>query len=152
MLDADLASLYGVRTKRLNEAVRRNWERFPEDFMLRLTAAEADGLRSQIATSNAGSGGRRYLPYAFTEEGVAMLSSVLRSARAVAVNILIMRAFVQMRRAQGQYEELRQRIEDLAHSVRGHDALLGGLLSALTALERPAAARTRPLGFRPASK
>ncbi len=92
MLDADLASLYGVETGYLNLAVRRNLTRFPEDFMFQLTAEEADALRLQIAISNTeGRGGRRYLPYAFTEQGVAMLSSVLRSARAVQVNIAIMR-------------------------------------------------------------
>src|SRR5687767_8316194 len=94
MLDSDLALLYGVPTKRLNEQVTRNRDRFPEDFMFRLTADEAESLRSQIATSNEGRGGRRYLPQVFTEQGVAMLSSVLRSDHAVQVNIAIMRAFV----------------------------------------------------------
>src|SRR5437870_6586443 len=90
LLDADLADLYGVKTKRLNEAVRRNRARFPADFMFQLSAEEARDLRSQFATSSSASyGGRRYLPYAFTEQGVAMLSSVLNSPRAVAVNILI---------------------------------------------------------------
>ena len=90
MLDTDLARLYGVPAKRLNEAVKRNIERFPDDFMFQLTSDEFEALRSQIATSSWG--GRRYFPYAFTEQGVAMLSSVLRSKRAVAVNIEIMRA------------------------------------------------------------
>jgi len=97
MLDEDLAELYQVPTKRLNEAVRRNRNRFPEDFMFRLTSEEAHALRSQIATSNSGRGGRRYLPYAFTEQGIAMLSSVLSSERAIEVNIAIMRAFVRLR-------------------------------------------------------
>ena len=96
-MDVDLAELYEVPTKRLNEQVRRNLKRFPEDFMFRLTAAEAAALRSQIATSKPGRGGRRYLPYAFTEQGVAMLSSVLNSDRAVEVNIAIMRVFVKLR-------------------------------------------------------
>jgi len=94
MLDEDLADLYGVETRRLIEQVRRNRGRFPEDFMLHLTKEEAAVLRSQIAISNGGSGGRRYAPYVFTEQGIAMLSGVLRSDRAVAVNIEIMRAFV----------------------------------------------------------
>src|SRR6266849_2051160 len=103
MLDSHLAELYRVSTKRLNEAVKRNLDRFPEDFMFQLTDEEADSLRSQFATSNlrlqtgmsksGGRGGRRYLPYAFTELGVAMLSSVLNSQRAVQINILIMRVF-----------------------------------------------------------
>src|SRR5687767_9375344 len=98
MLDADLAALYGVETGYLNLAVRRNLARFPADFMFQLTAEEARALRSQTAISNAeGRGGRRYLPYAFTEQGVAMLSSVLHSRRAIAANILIMRTFVQLR-------------------------------------------------------
>jgi len=150
MLDADLAELYGVETGRLNEAVRRNPARFPRDFMFQLTADEARNLRSQNAISSSdGYGGRRYLPYAFTEQGVAMLSSVLNSRRAVAVNILIMRTFVQLRRAEGQYAELRQRVGELAQRVQGHDELLGEILSALEALAQPAPTSSRPIGFRP---
>src|SRR5919108_4236334 len=99
LLDADLAELYGVETKRLNEAVSRNKPRFPSDFMFQISAEEARHLRSQFATSKPeGRGGRRYLAYAFTEHGVAMLSSVLSSPRAIAVNVLIMRTFVQLYR------------------------------------------------------
>jgi hypothetical protein len=97
MLDADLATLYQVATKALNQAVRRNSERFPEDFMFQLTPEEAEALRSQFVTSNIGRGGRRYLPYVFTEHGVGMLSSVLSSPRAVQMNIQIIRAFIRMR-------------------------------------------------------
>jgi hypothetical protein len=97
MFDADLAHLYGVKTKVLNQAVRRNSARFPDDFMFQLSDVESRSLRSQIVTSKQ-LGGRRYRPYAFTEQGVAMLSSVLRSPRAVEVNIAIMRTFVQLRR------------------------------------------------------
>src|ERR1700735_3321193 len=93
LLDADLAALYGVATKVLVQAVKRNTERFPDDFMLQLTAEEWTHLRSQFVTSRSGYGGRRYSPYAFTEQGVAMLSSVLRTPRAIAVNLQIMRAF-----------------------------------------------------------
>ena len=150
MLDADLAALYGVPTKRLNQAVRRNPYRFPADFSFQLTPEEAGSLRSQNVTSNAGGrGGRRYLPYAFTEEGVAMLSSVLASDRAAAVNVLVMRAFVRLRRAQLEYVELRQRIEDIADRVAGHDALFEELLAALDALARPDASKSRQIGFRP---
>src|SRR5689334_18409131 len=95
MFDEDLAELYGVETGALNRAVKRNLDRFPEDFMFRLTAQEAESLRCQIGTSNRG--GRRYLPYVFTEQGVAMLSGVLTSKRAVQVNVEIMRAFVRLR-------------------------------------------------------
>src|SRR5947209_889012 len=139
LLDADLAELYGVKTKRLNEAVRRNRARFPSDFMFQLSAEEARYLRSQFATSSSDSyGGRRYLPYAFTEQGVAMLSSVLSSPRAVAVNVLIMRTFVHLRRVEGQYAELRQHVGELAQRVQSHDELLSEILSALEALARPA--------------
>jgi hypothetical protein len=150
MLDADLAALYGVTTGRLNEAVRRNRARFPSDFMFRLTSEEAGALRSQFAISNTyGRGGRRYLPYAFTEQGVAMLSSVLNSRRAVAANILIMRTFVHLRRAQGQYAELRQQILEVARTVQGHDELLGEILRALEALAQPAPTSSRRIGFQP---
>jgi len=97
MLDGDLAQLYGVTTKVFNQAVKRNLSRFPADFRFQLTDAEASSLRSQSVTSKTGRGGRRYLPYVFTQEGVAMLSSVLGSKRAVAVNIEIMRTFVRLR-------------------------------------------------------
>jgi len=109
MLDEDLADLYGVETKRLIQQLKRNLKRFPDDFMFQLTKAEAEALRSQIATSNTGRGGRRYAPYVFTEQGVAMLSSVLHSERAAAVNIEIMRAFVELRRAASSYAALEKR-------------------------------------------
>ncbi|MCG8554504.1 MAG: ORF6N domain-containing protein [Proteobacteria bacterium] len=127
MLDADLAALYGVETKALNRAVRRNLERFPEDFMVQLTEQEVAALRSHFGTSNAGGsailrsqfgtskgrGGRRYAPYAFTEQGVAMLSSVLRSARAVQVNVQIMRTFVKLRRLLATHEDLARKLDAL---------------------------------------
>jgi hypothetical protein len=113
MLDSDLATLYGVTTKRLNEQVQRNIERFPIDFMFQLNDDEAEILRSQIATSKKGSGGRRYNPFAFTEQGVAMLSSVLRSKRAVEVNIAIMRTFVKLREILADNALLRHKIESL---------------------------------------
>ena len=97
MLDTDLAELYGVLTKNLNKAVKRNQDRFPEDFMFQLTAEEHESLKSQIVTSKVGRGGRRYLPLAFTESGVAMLSSVLTSDRAAQVNVSIMRTFIKLR-------------------------------------------------------
>lgn len=109
MLDSDLAVLYEVKTKRLNEQVARNKKRFPEDFMFQLTEEEADFLRSHFATSKRG--GRRYLPYVFTQEGVAMLSSVLNSERAIMVNIQIMRAFVKLRRMILTNQDLRRKIE-----------------------------------------
>lgn len=110
MLDADLAELYDVETRILVRNVKRNIDRFPEDFMFQLTKEEAEVLRSQIGMSNKSRGGRRYLPYVFTEQGVAMLSSVLRSKRAVQVNIEIMRAFVRMRQLLASHRGLMQKI------------------------------------------
>jgi hypothetical protein len=113
MLDHDLALLYGVETKVLNRAVKRNLQRFPLDFMFQLTPEEADVLRCQIGTSKKGRGGRRYLPYVFTEQGVAMLSTVLNSERAILVNIEIMRAFVKLRQILASNGELSLRLDEL---------------------------------------
>jgi len=143
MVDADLAALYGVPTKALNQAVRRNPRRFPQDFMFRLTAVEARSLRSQIVTSNA-RGGRRHRPLVFTEHGVAMLSSVLRSHRAVAVNIEIMRAFVQLRRALATVPELALRIDALE---RRYDGRFRGIFRVLRELLEPPARPPRRIGF-----
>jgi hypothetical protein len=116
MLDSDLAALYDVPTKSLNLAVRRNQTRFPADFMFQLTAEEAERLRLQSETSKPGRGGRRYLPYVFTELGVAMLSSVLNSERAVQMNMAIMRAFVRLREIIAHNKDLAARIEKLERS------------------------------------
>lgn len=113
MLDNDLATMYQVETGRLNEAVRRNIRRFPDDFMFQLTPEEADRLRSQIAISKSSRGGRRYLPYAFTEQGVTMLSCVLNSDTAIDVNISIMRAFVQIRRIGMSVVDLKRKIDSM---------------------------------------
>jgi hypothetical protein len=112
MLDADLADLYGVETKSLNRAVKRNIERFPEDFMFQLTSEEFENLRFQIGTSRSW-GGRRYPPYAFTEQGVAMLSGVLKSERAINVNIEIMRAFVRLRYIMSTHKDLADKLDAL---------------------------------------
>jgi hypothetical protein len=113
LLDSDLAALYEVETKILNKAVSRNRDRFPEDFMFQLTSDEMESLRFQIGTSNEGRGGRRYLPYAFTEQGIAMLSGVLTSKRAVEVNVAIMRTFVRLRQLLATHEELARRLDQL---------------------------------------
>ena len=113
MLDRDLASLYEVETGALNRAVKRNLQRFPADFMFQLTTEEADSLRCQIGISKRGRGGRRFLPYVFTEQGVAMLSSVLNSERAILVNIEIMRAFVKLRQMLASNAELARRLGEL---------------------------------------
>jgi len=119
MLDADLAALYGVETKALNQAVRRNLDRFPPDFMFALTLEEVGYLRSQIVTSSLEHGGSRYLPSAFTEQGVAMLSSVLRSSRAVAVNVEIMRAYVRLRALLATHAGLALKLEALEQKYDG---------------------------------
>ena len=119
MLDSDLARLYKVPTKRLNEAVRRNIKRFPEDFMFQLTYQEVTILRSHFATSSAEYGGRRYLPFVFTEQGVAMLSSVLSSERAIEVNVEIMRAFVKLRQLLSTHKDLAKKLEELEKKYDG---------------------------------
>jgi hypothetical protein len=147
MLDADLAELYGVPTKVLVQAVKRNRARFPADFMFELTADEDEArLRSQIVTSKPGRGGRRTLPYAFTEQGVAMLSSVLRSGRAVAVNVEIMRAFVRLRTMLAGNVELARK---LAALERKYDAQFKVVFDAIRELMEPPAKPRRPIGFRP---
>jgi hypothetical protein len=123
MLDRDLASLYGVPTRSINRAVRRNVIRFPDDFVLRLTPHEASNLKFQTGTSSWG--GRRKLPQAFTEQGVAMLSSVLRSERAALVNIGIMRVFVRLRRVLGSNKDLAERMEKVEKRLGTHEAALG---------------------------
>jgi hypothetical protein len=144
MLDADLAALYGVETKVLNQAVKRNIARFPGDFAFQLTDAELADLRSQIVTSSWG--GRRYAPLAFTEQGVSMLSSVLRSPRAVQVNIEIMRTFVQLRQALAGHEELSRKLDALEAR---YDREFGAVFEALRQLMAPPAAERRAIGFTP---
>jgi hypothetical protein len=135
LLDSDLAKMYGVSPKRLNEQVRRNRERFPADFMFRLTAEEAEALRSQIATLKAGRGQhRKYAPYVFTEQGVAMLSSVLKSPRAVQVNIAIMRAFVQLREMLASHKELARKLDAME---RKYDAQFKVVFDAIRELMTP---------------
>ena len=146
MLDADLAALYEVPTKRLNEAVKRNLDRFPTDFMFQLTEEEFDDLRSQLATSNL-PGGRRYLPYAFTEHGVAMLSSVLRSRRAIQMNILIVRAFVRMRELLASHKELAVRVETLEAAQREHASVISILAEEIDEMKCLPEPARRPIGF-----
>jgi hypothetical protein len=147
MLDADLAELYGVTTKRLNEQVRRNLSRFPADFMFQLDAQEASALRSQFATSKKGRGGRRYLPYVFTEQGVAMLSSVLNSERAIEVNIAIMRVFVRLREMMATHKELAFKLIELEERLEGHDEQIQNIFEAIRQLMAPPEPARRKIGF-----
>lgn len=136
MLDADLAELYRVPTSRLNEQMKRNRNRFPADFMFQLKPSEAESLRSQNAISKR-RGGRRTLPYAFTEQGVAMLSSVLNSERAVQVNIAIMRAFVKLREVIATHKELAHKIEELESKFQQHDEQIRAVFDAIRELLAP---------------
>jgi hypothetical protein len=146
MLDRDLATLYEVETKVLNQAVSRNIDRFPEDFMFQLTEGEFENWRSQIVTSNsAAKMGIRRKPYAFTEQGVAMLSSVLRSPRAVAVNIEIMRAFVRLRRMLASHADLARKLDALE---KKYDAQFKTVFDAIRQLMQPPLPSSRqPIGF-----
>jgi hypothetical protein len=146
MLDSALSALYKVPTKTLNLAVKRNRERFPEDFMFQLTAEEAKALRFQNETSKRG--GRRYLPYAFTEQGVAMLSSVLRCKRAVQVNIVIMRTFVKIRQLFATNKDLAAKIEALERKYDSHDATIEQIFEAIRQLMDPKPVpASRQIGF-----
>lgn len=145
MLDADLATLYGVETKQLNRAVKRKADRFPEDFMFQLTRSEVAALRYQIGTSN-GRGGRRYLPYVFTQEGVAMLSSVLNSPRAIAVNVAIMRAFVRLRQMALSVDELARKLTEMEQK---YDQQFQEIFEAIRQLITPPESPNRQIGFHP---
>jgi hypothetical protein len=148
LLDADLAVFYAVETRVLVQAVKRNLDRFPGDFMFRLSNQELAALRSQTVISSATHGGRRYAPYAFTEHGVAMLSSVLNSTQAIRVNIAIMRAFVKLRETLAANKELAARFEELARKVDSHDQAIAGLIATIRELmNSPPTLRKRSIGF-----
>ena len=148
MMDFDLADLYGVETKQLKRAVRRNINRFPSDFMVEITAEEFENLRCQFGTSNWG--GIRYQPMAFTEQGIAMLSGILNSDHAIQVNIAIMRAFVQLRRFLESNKELARKIEELEKSVSGHDEKIKLIFSVIKQLmeEKENVTARNPVGFK----
>ncbi len=155
ILDADLAALYGVTTKRLNEQVKRNIERFPEDFMFRLTAEEAAVLRSQLATSKTppkdGRGGARYQPFAFTEHGAIQAANVLNSQRAIEMGVHVVRAFVRLRELLASNQELARRLGQLEARLEkklvAHDEAIAAILSAIRELMNPPAPKRRGIGF-----
>ena len=161
MVDTDLAELYGVETKTLNQAVKRNIDRFPADFMFQLSWEEAENFRSQTVTLNQSAtspsrsqtvtlkrgGNVKYQPYVFTEQGVAMLSSVLKSPRAIAVNIEIMRAFVKLREMLVGNKELAAKCHELEHKLETHDQAIAGILNAIRELMKPPEIKKRPIGF-----
>lgn len=147
LLDRDLTQLYGIATKRLNEAVKRNLSRFPEDFMFQLNSYEFENLKSQFATSSWG--GNRKLPYAFTEHGILMLSSVIHSDQAISVNIQIMRLFTQMRQWILDHSELQEKIQHLEQKVDNHDKNIELVFSYLDELSdtQPTSNR-KPIGYK----
>ncbi len=148
MIDQDLAELYDVSTGRLNEQVKRNLERLPKDFMFQLSKTEYNTIRSQIAILKVGKGRhRKYLPYAFTEQGVAMLSSVLKSKRAVQVNIQIMRAFVKLREILSTHKELAQKLKVLELKMDSHDGQIQAIFEVINQLLTPPEKPKRKIGF-----
>jgi len=145
MLDSDLAELYRVTTGNLNLAVRRNASRFPEDFMFQLTKEEHQSLLLQVARAKTGRGGRQTPPYAFTELGVAMLSSVLNSERAVQMNIVVMRAFVKLRELLATNKALAQRVDQLTKTVKDHAALFDIVITEINNVDKKFTAEIRRL-------
>ena len=151
MLDEHLAELYDVETPQLNRQVRRNLLRFPEDFAFQLTKQEWENLKCQIGISSSGWGGRRFLPYVFTEAGVSMLSSVLNSERAIQMNVFIIRAFVKLRYILSSHKELDAKLIELEKRLGTHDAQLRGIFEAIRELMNPPSEPRRRVGFRSAS-
>ena len=150
MLDSDLAELYGVQTKVLNQAVKRNLNRFPEDFMFQLFEDEFIGLKSQIVTSNVGRGGRRKFPYVFTEQGIAMLSSVLSSPAAVEVNIRIIRIFTRMRELMSTNKDILLKLEQLERQVEQNSRDTELIFQTLRQLlEEPEEEVRKQIGYKP---
>ena len=147
ILDADLAELYGVPVKRLNEQIKRNPQRFPPDFLFTLTRAEYRNLRSQNAASSSAHGGRRYLPYIFTEHGAIMAASILNSKRAIEMSIFVVRAFVQMRQALLVNRQVMSKLYEIEARLDEHDAELEDLVEAIRELMAPRPASNRRIGF-----
>ena len=147
ILDTDLAELYGVTVKRLNEQLKRNLQRFPPDFLFTLTRVEYQNLRSQNATSSSAHGGRRYLPHAFTEHGAIMAATVLNSKRAIEMSIFVVRAFVGMRRALAVNQHVVSKLSELEARLDSHDADIQDLVEAIRELMAALPAHNRQIGF-----
>jgi phage regulator Rha-like protein len=147
VLDSDLAELYGVTVKRLNQQVQRNQGRFPADFMFRLNSKEDQILRLQIATSKKGRGGRRYPPYAFTEHGAIMAATVLNSKRAIEMSVFVVRAFVRMREMLLKNRQLAAKITELDRRLETHDTAIQDLIEAIKELMTPEETSKRKIGF-----
>jgi phage regulator Rha-like protein len=147
MLDSDLADLYGVSTKALIKAVKRNRKRFPDDFLFQLTSQEITQFKSQFAISTKSHGGRRYLPYAFTEHGAIMAANVLRSSQAIEASIAVIRAFVKLRRILASHKQLTVKVLDLEHAIASHDKAICSLFDAIRKLMMPAKKERKRIGF-----
>ena len=148
ILDFHLAELYGVETKTLNKAVSRNLTRFPEDFMFRLTSEDWNSLRFQFGTSKTGHGGRRYLPFAFTEHGALMLASVLNSPKAVEASVYVIRAFVRLRELLVSHKDLAQKLKELESKIDGNSEQIRDIIGAINQLLLPTEKPKRQIGFK----
>jgi len=149
ILDSDLAALYGVETRRLNEQMKRNRGRFPSDFVFQLGPEECERLRSQFAISNIGRGGRRSPPFAYTEHGALMAASVLNSQEAIQMSVFVVRAFVRLRSIYASHVELTRRLDELDTKVGEHSQALRSIVAALRQLMAPSAPDRHPIGFTP---
>jgi hypothetical protein len=149
LLDSDLAALYGVEVRALNQAIKRNQERFPSDFVFQLTPKESDALTSQSVTSKPGRGGRRYLPYAFTEHGAIMAASVLNSPRAVEMSIFVVRAFLRLRETLATHKALAAKLAELEQRLETHDHTIDEIINAIRKLAMTPEKPVRRIGFRP---
>jgi hypothetical protein len=148
ILDTELAELYGVQVKRLNEQVKRNAARFPQDFMFQISPSEDKNLRSQFATSRSGRGGRRHLPHAFTEHGAIMAATVLSTRRAIEMSVFVVRAFVRLRDMLATNANVASKLVELERRLKGHDASIHAIIEAIHELMAPEARKRRPIGFR----
>jgi len=148
LLDSELAELYGVQVKRLNEQVKRNAERFPQDFMFQLSPSEDRNLRSQFATSRSNHGGRRHLPYAFTEHGAIMAATVLSTKRAIEMSVFVVRAFVRLRDMLAANGKVAGKLVELERRLKGHDASIQAIIEAIHELMAPEPRKRRRIGFR----
>jgi phage regulator Rha-like protein len=147
ILDVDLAELYGVPVKRLNEQIKRNARRFPSDFVFQLTRSEYEVLRSQNVISTSGHGGRRYMPHVFTEHGAIMAATVLNSKRAIEMSIFVVRSFVRMREALGTNQQIEAKLAELEGRLESHDGDIQQLIEAIRELMEPEPANARRIGF-----
>jgi hypothetical protein len=152
ILDSELAELYGVQVKRLNEQVKRNAARFPHDFVFQLSTLEDQNLRSQFATSSSKHGGRRRAPFAFTEHGAIMAASVLNSKRAVEMSVFVVRAFVRLREMLDTNRKVTSKLVDLERRLKGHDTIIHDIIGAIRELMAPPRRKRRRIGFQTPAK